>query len=75
MIVVEHESGRAIVSLQGAQLLSWQPKYAAQDLLWLSDAEPFKQGWQFVAVCRSVIRGLVQMANRHTVLRACVNGC
>ncbi|BFQ93407.1 D-hexose-6-phosphate mutarotase [Gallibacterium anatis] len=44
MIVVEHETGRAIVSLQGAQLLSWQPKYAAQDLLWLSDAEPFKQG-------------------------------
>lgn len=44
MIVVEHETGRAIISLQGAQLLSWQPKSATQDLLWLSEAEPFKAG-------------------------------
>ncbi|OBX07556.1 aldose epimerase [Gallibacterium salpingitidis] len=44
MIVVEHNTGKAIISLQGAQLLSWQPKSSAQDLLWLSDAEPFKQG-------------------------------
>lgn len=44
MIVVEHPTGRAIVSLQGAQLLSWQPKSAAQDLLWLSESEPFQAG-------------------------------
>ncbi|MFC0324004.1 D-hexose-6-phosphate mutarotase [Gallibacterium melopsittaci] len=44
MIVVEHETGRAIISLQGAQLLSWQPKSASHDLLWLSEAEPFKTG-------------------------------
>lgn len=43
-IEINHEVGQAIISLQGAQLLSWKPKQAKQDLLWLSDNEPFKLG-------------------------------
>lgn len=44
LLRIEHALGSALVSLQGAQLLSWKPAQANQDLLWLSDIEPFKQG-------------------------------
>ncbi|VTR55526.1 aldose 1-epimerase [Actinobacillus pleuropneumoniae] len=32
------------MALQGAQLLSWQPATAKQDVLWLSEIEPFQKG-------------------------------
>lgn len=44
LIVVQHQNCKAIVSLQGGQLLSWQPKHTQQDVLWLSEAEPFQLG-------------------------------
>lgn len=36
--------GEAMVSLQGAQLLRWRPKHARQDVVWISDEEPFIAG-------------------------------
>ncbi|MBE2897563.1 D-hexose-6-phosphate mutarotase [Pasteurellaceae bacterium 20609_3] len=44
VLVLEHAVGKAAISLQGAQLLSWQPHFAKHDVIWLSDSEPFKQG-------------------------------
>ncbi|MBE2893593.1 D-hexose-6-phosphate mutarotase [Spirabiliibacterium falconis] len=44
VIVLEHAVGKAAISLQGAQLLSWQPHFAKHDVIWLSDSEPFTQG-------------------------------
>ncbi|KGQ70997.1 aldose epimerase [Chelonobacter oris] len=44
VIVLEHAVGKAVIALQGAHLLSWQPHFAKQDLLWLSEIEPFKLG-------------------------------
>lgn len=41
---LKHAVGSAKIALQGAQLLSWQPKGAAQDVLWLSEIEPFQTG-------------------------------
>lgn len=43
VIVIEHAQVRAAVALQGAHLLSWQPK-GAEQVLWLSDNTPFKTG-------------------------------
>lgn len=39
---ITHPYLRAQVALQGAQLLSWQPSHTPQDVLWLSDVEPFQ---------------------------------
>lgn len=36
--------GSALISLQGAQLLQWQPKNQKQSVLWLSEIEPFQKG-------------------------------
>ncbi|MGR3807822.1 D-hexose-6-phosphate mutarotase [Pasteurella testudinis] len=44
VIVLDHPIGKATVALQGAHLLSWQPHFAAQDIFWLSEIEPFKSG-------------------------------
>lgn len=44
VLVLAHPVGNAKIALQGAQLLSWQPQGAAQDVLWLSEIEPFKLG-------------------------------
>ncbi|WGE50159.1 D-hexose-6-phosphate mutarotase [Actinobacillus equuli subsp. haemolyticus] len=44
VIRVQHTLGSALVALQGAQLLSWQPAAAQQDVLWLSEIEPFQKG-------------------------------
>ncbi|QPB42413.1 D-hexose-6-phosphate mutarotase [Rodentibacter haemolyticus] len=41
---LKHAVGTAKIALQGAQLLSWQPKGAEQDVLWLSEIEPFQKG-------------------------------
>ncbi|WJM84034.1 D-hexose-6-phosphate mutarotase [Dickeya chrysanthemi] len=43
VIVVDHPQVRAAVALQGAHLLSWQPK-GEQPVLWLSDNTPFENG-------------------------------
>lgn len=40
---LKHTVGTAKIALQGAQLISWQPKGAAQDVLWLSEIEPFEK--------------------------------
>ncbi|MGV6988871.1 D-hexose-6-phosphate mutarotase [Testudinibacter sp. P80/BLE/0925] len=44
VIVLDHPLGKAVIALQGAHLLSWQPHFATEDLLWLSEIEPFKLG-------------------------------
>lgn len=44
VLYLKHGVGTAQISLQGAQLLSWQPKGSTQDVLWLSEIEPFKLG-------------------------------
>ncbi|KAE9527515.1 D-hexose-6-phosphate mutarotase [Testudinibacter aquarius] len=44
VIVLDHAVGKAMIALQGAHLLSWQPHFAAQDIFWLSEIEPFKLG-------------------------------
>lgn len=43
IIVVDHPEVRAVVALQGAQLLSWQPKRAEQQVIWLSEKAMFKR--------------------------------
>ena len=44
VMVLSHAHCEAVVSLQGAQLLHWRPTQAFQDVIWLSDVEPFKAG-------------------------------
>lgn len=44
VISVKHALGSALVALQGAQLLSWKPTGVAQDVLWVSEIEPFQKG-------------------------------
>ena len=41
---LRHAVGTAKIALQGAHLFSWQPANSKQDVLWLSDIEPFKAG-------------------------------
>lgn len=43
LVVVEHPQVRAVVCLQGAQLLSWQP-VGEKEVIWLSDNTPFRSG-------------------------------
>ena len=44
VLKLQHALGEAEISLQGAQLLRWRPKSAQQDILWLSEIEPFVAG-------------------------------
>lgn len=44
VIVLNHQLGKAVISLQGAHLLSWQPTSTQQEVFWLSEIEPFKLG-------------------------------
>ncbi|HDL5149887.1 TPA: D-hexose-6-phosphate mutarotase [Mannheimia haemolytica] len=44
VLEVNHNKFKAKIALQGAQLLSWQPYNAEQDVLWLSEIEPFRIG-------------------------------
>ncbi|MFZ7298309.1 D-hexose-6-phosphate mutarotase, partial [Avibacterium avium] len=44
VIALDHPVGKALISLQGAHLFSWQPKDAQKDVLWLSEIEPFTLG-------------------------------
>ncbi|OOF71129.1 D-hexose-6-phosphate mutarotase [Rodentibacter caecimuris] len=41
---LDHQVGKAKIALQGAQLLSWAPSSEQQDLLWLSEIDPFSLG-------------------------------
>ncbi|KNC94904.1 D-hexose-6-phosphate mutarotase [Trabulsiella odontotermitis] len=43
LIVVDHPQVKASLALQGAHLLSWKPA-GEQDVLWLSNNTPFKDG-------------------------------
>lgn len=43
LIVVDHPQVKASFALQGAHLLSWKPA-GAEEVLWLSDTTPFKNG-------------------------------
>lgn len=43
LIVVDHPQVKASFALQGAHLLSWKPA-GEEDVLWLSDITPFKNG-------------------------------
>ena len=44
VLYLHHRVGTAKIALQGAHLFSWQPAHSKQDVLWLSDIEPFKAG-------------------------------
>ena len=44
ILYLKHTVGTAKIALQGAQLISWQPKNTAKDVLWLSEIEPFQSG-------------------------------
>lgn len=44
VLEINHSALKAKISLQGAQLLSWQPSHCEQDVLWLSEIEPFELG-------------------------------
>lgn len=44
VLKLQHSVGTAEIALQGAQLLRWRPQHAKQDVLWLSEIEPFKAG-------------------------------
>ena len=41
---LQHAVGSAKIALQGAHLFSWQPAQNQQDVLWLSEIEPFETG-------------------------------
>ncbi|MDF7667166.1 D-hexose-6-phosphate mutarotase [Orbaceae bacterium ESL0727] len=44
ILVITHNTCHAAVSLQGAQLLFWQPTRQATPVIWLSDKAIFKKG-------------------------------
>lgn len=44
LIIIKHNLFDAIFSLQGAQLLHWQPKSARSPVIWLSQNSLFKKG-------------------------------
>ena len=44
VLKLDHAIGSALISLQGAQLLQWQPLGQTESVLWLSNIEPFQQG-------------------------------
>jgi len=41
---LQHAVGSVKIALQGAHLFSWQPTQCQQDVLWLSEIEPFETG-------------------------------
>lgn len=41
---LQHAVSSAKIALQGAHLFSWQPVQCQQDVLWLSEIEPFETG-------------------------------
>lgn len=72
LLVLKHDVGEAIISLQGAQLLSWKPAGSAQDLLWLSEIEPFQLGTAIrggVPICFPWFNNLHSPAHGYARLR------
>ena len=63
---LKHAVGTAKISLQGAQLISWKPQNAKQDVLWLSEVEPFENGNAIrggVPICYPWFGGVKQPAH------------
>ena len=60
---LHHAVGTAKIALQGAHLFSWQPAHSKQDVLWLSDIEPFNAG----TATRFAIHGLIMPAHLRMV--------
>lgn len=44
VLELDHPVGKAKIALQGAQLLSWKPIHSMEDVIWLSEVEPFETG-------------------------------
>ena len=70
VLELDHPVGKARIALQGAQLLSWQPRHAEHDIFWLSPIEPFKRGVAIRGAYRFAILGLARetASPRHSPL-------
>lgn len=76
LIVVDHPQVKASFALQGAHLLSWKPA-GEEEVLWLSNNTPFKNGVAIRGGYRFAGRGLVRLHNKaclRTVLPATCRG-
>ncbi|KAE9536912.1 D-hexose-6-phosphate mutarotase [Ursidibacter arcticus] len=72
VVEVNHPKCRAKISLQGAQLFSWQPEHCKQDVLWLSEIEPFVEGNAIrggIPICYPWFGGVKQPAHGFARLR------
>lgn len=66
VLAVNHPAVKAKIALQGAQLLSWQPAHCSQEVLWLSDVEPFVLGTAIrggIPICYPWFGGVKQPAH------------
>lgn len=66
VLAVNHPAVTAQIALQGAQLLSWQPAHCSQEVLWLSEVEPFVLGTAIrggVPICYPWFGGVKQPAH------------
>jgi len=76
LIVVDHPQVKASFALQGAHLLSWKPA-GEEEVLWLSNNTPFKNGVAIRGGIPVAGRGLVRLHNKvclRTVLPATCRG-
>ncbi|NBI13453.1 D-hexose-6-phosphate mutarotase [[Haemophilus] felis] len=72
VLELDHPVGQAKIALQGAQLLSWQPAGASQDVFWLSEIESFETGVAIrggVPICYPWFGGKQQPAHGTARLR------
>lgn len=67
LLVVSHPKVSAVIALQGAQLLSWQPS-GEKPVIWLSDKTPFREGTAIRGEFPSAGLGLAQQVNPLTAL-------
>lgn len=44
LLKLQHNQGYALIALQGAQLLQWQPAHSSKPVLWLSEIEFYQRG-------------------------------
>ncbi|GHK52404.1 Aldose 1-epimerase family protein YeaD [Klebsiella aerogenes] len=76
LIVIDHPQVKASVALQGAHLLSWKPA-GEEEVLWLSNNTPFKQGVALrggVPICWPGLVLLRSKVCRRTALPAICHG-
>ncbi len=76
LIVIDHPQVKASVALQGAHLLSWKPA-GEEEVLWLSNNTPFKQGVALrggVPICWPRLVLLRSKVCRRTALPAICHG-